>query len=158
LWGIPQDTTRILDLTPYAKLRARRQRDAAQRRSKRAAARQAKTAKTVNGGNGAATSPTAEALWAHAEQVRPKMPWRAALNTASRVHKDLPAAVAVVALVDLAADILLASGILWRQPDLIASMRTLTNDLERRRDAEPPRGLLERRMGPHRCGHGPALD
>jgi hypothetical protein len=70
------------DLTPYAKLRARRKRDADSRRAKRALARQAKAASGSNGGasNGhgatAASTPTGEALWAKAEALQPKTPWR----------------------------------------------------------------------------------
>jgi hypothetical protein len=66
------------DQSSYAKLRARRERDAAARRARRAA-------KAANG-NGRPTSmpkasclptPTGEALWAKAEALRPKDPWKA---------------------------------------------------------------------------------
>jgi hypothetical protein len=57
---------------------AQRQRDAALKREKRAAARAARQAKP-NGSNGR-NSPeitSAQTLWQHAEKLQPKAPWRA---------------------------------------------------------------------------------
>jgi hypothetical protein len=56
------------------KLAARRQREAARLRAKRAAAREAKVG---NGAEKAAEVTPAQALWQHAETLAPKTPWRA---------------------------------------------------------------------------------
>jgi len=67
----------------------------------------------------------------------------AKLHAAAYISEDdLPTAAAVMAAIDLAADLALASGLLWAQPDLVAALRTLADDLEQRREAEPARPLL----------------
>jgi len=67
----------------------------------------------------------------------------AKLHAAAYISEDdLPTAAAIMAAIDLAADLALASGLLWAQPDLAAALRTLADDLEQRREAEPPRPLL----------------
>jgi hypothetical protein len=65
--------------------------------------------------------------------------WRS-LNLASRAAQDLPVTSALVALIDLAADLSSASGLLWTQPDFVAALRDLADKLEARRDREtaPP--------------------
>jgi hypothetical protein len=61
-----------------AKLAQQRQRDAAKKREKRAAARAVRQAKP-NSSNGteAAVTKSAAKLWQHAERLEPKAPWRA---------------------------------------------------------------------------------
>jgi hypothetical protein len=64
------------------------------------------------------------------------------LRTVADVSEELPAAIAVVACVDLAADLSIASGILWQTPDIVAALRTLADDLERRPTDEPAWPML----------------
>jgi hypothetical protein len=99
------------------KLAQQRQRDAALKREKRAAARAARQAKP-NGSNGR-NSPeitSAQTLWQHAEKLQPKAPWRAIVREfgineavaqdAHRTHKLPPGITgdAVTRFLELPAD------------------------------------------------------
>jgi hypothetical protein len=54
----------------------------------------------------------------------------------------VPTAAAVMACVDLAVDITLASGLLWQAADLPAALRSLADTLVKRRESEPARELI----------------
>jgi hypothetical protein len=60
-----------------------------------------------------------------------------ALHACGRANEDLKTEVAIMVLVDMAYDAALASGLLWRSPDLVAELHTLAEKLEERRRAEP---------------------
>jgi hypothetical protein len=63
------------------------------------------------------------------------------LHAASRQDEELPTLAAVAACVDLAYDIAVTSGLLWASPNLIESLRSLADQMEKRREAEAPREL-----------------
>jgi hypothetical protein len=65
-----------------------------------------------------------------------------ALNAASRADPSLPTASAIMAAVDLAFDLAVASGMIHASPDLIESLRSLADQLEQRRDSEPAPPLI----------------
>jgi hypothetical protein len=77
----------------------------------------------------AATEPAYRAMWS-------------ALNAASRADPALPTASAIMASVDLAYDLAFASGMIHASPDLIESLRSLADQMERRRDSEPAPPLI----------------
>jgi hypothetical protein len=65
-----------------------------------------------------------------------------ALHAAGRADAELSSLAAFVAIIDLAGDLVLASGLLWASPDLVSALRSLADTLERRRKAEPAQPLL----------------
>jgi hypothetical protein len=67
--------------------------------------------------------------------------WKTLLTIAD-VHGDLPVAAATMAAIDLGTDLAIASGLLWQTPDIPAALRALADNLEARRDAEPPQRIL----------------
>jgi hypothetical protein len=64
------------------------------------------------------------------------------LRTIADVRGDLPAAAAMMACMDLATDLAIASGLLWQTPEIPTALRDLADGLEARRDAEPPKHML----------------
>jgi hypothetical protein len=76
-----------------------------------------------------ATEPAYRAMWT-------------ALNAASRADPSLPTASAIMAAIDLAFDLAVASGMIYASPDLIESLRSLADQMEKRRDSEPAAPLM----------------
>ena len=66
------------------------------------------------------------------------------LHALGRADGDLRSDVAVVAAVDLAADLAVTSGLLWvtdEGGDIVAVLRNLADHLQQRRDREPAKPL-----------------
>jgi hypothetical protein len=61
------------------------------------------------------------------------------LHAASRDDHELPSLAAVVTVADLFGALAAGTGLLWQAPDLVSALRALADDLEARRDAEPPK-------------------
>jgi hypothetical protein len=62
-----------------------------------------------------------------------------ALHAASRADEEMPTVAAIVSIVELASELIIASGALWEKPDLIEALRGHIDYLEQRRADEPPR-------------------
>jgi hypothetical protein len=78
------------------------------------------------------------------------------LHHLARDGEAVPAEAAIVALVDLAADLMVASGLLWR-PDVIANLRAFVDGLDQRRTREPAPPLVEDLRDALKIPAGPQL-
>jgi hypothetical protein len=65
-----------------------------------------------------------------------------ALGICARGDVEIPIWAALVSLLDVAADLVVTSGTLWTTPDMVAAMRVVADELERRREHDPPEPLL----------------
>jgi hypothetical protein len=67
------------------------------------------------------------------------------LHALGRADGDLRSDAAVIAAVDLAADVAVSSGLLWvtdEGGDIVAALHNLADHLQKRRDSEPAKPLL----------------
>jgi hypothetical protein len=71
----------------------------------------------------------------------------AVLHILAREDKDLSTMTTVMTTIDLAADLAIASGLLWQSPDIIKSLRAVVDKLEQRREGEPARDLIPTMQG-----------
>jgi hypothetical protein len=66
----------------------------------------------------------------------------AVLHILAREDADLSTMTVAMTTVDLAADLMIASGLLWQSPDIVKSLRAVVDGLEQHRDAGPARDLI----------------